>query len=160
MAPSLDMNLRWQDQNVVKSNGQWTVDGRPLARVEPIYQQQPSNIPGMTYIGLKVTAPVGSATPPHKHGGAAVVANMIKGRMLNQMECDGEESHGPKIHSEGDSWYEPPGCHHVRSENAGDEEAIFIANFVIETKKIEELGVVNALVQIDAAEEEKKGERK
>ena len=109
----------------------------------------------MTYIGLRVIAPVNSATPAHKHGGAAVVATMIRGRMLNQMVCDGE-SDGPKIHSEGDCWYEPPGCHHVRNENAGDEEAVFIANFVIETKKIEELGILNALVQIDA-EEDKKG---
>ena len=113
-------------------------------------------MPGMTFIGLKVTAPVGCATPPHKHGGAAVVANMVKGRMLNQMVCDGE-SHGAVVHSEGDSWYEPPGCHHVRSENAGDEEAVFIANFVIETKKIQDLGPLAALVQIDADEEEKKG---
>lgn len=109
----------------------------------------------MTYIGLKVTAPVNSATPPHKHGGAAVVAVMVRGRMLNEMECDGKGD-GPKVYSEGECWYEPPGCHHVRSENAGDEEAVFIANFVIETKKIEEAGVRNALVQIDADEEEKK----
>jgi quercetin dioxygenase-like cupin family protein len=109
----------------------------------------------MTYIGLKVTSPVGSATPPHKHGGAAVVATMIRGRTLNQMVCDGK-SHGPRIYSQGESWYEPPGCHHVRNENAGDEEAVFIANFIIETKKIEELGIVNALVQIDAEEEEKR----
>jgi hypothetical protein len=73
------------------------------------------------------------------------------------MVCDGE-SDGPKIHSEGDCWYEPPGCHHVRNENVGDEEAVFIANFVIETKKIEELGILRALVQIDAEEGEKRGE--
>ena len=85
-----------------------------------------------------------------------MVATVIRGRVLNQMVCDGE-SHGPTIHSEGDTWYEPPGCHHVRNENAGDDEAIFIANFVIETKKIEELGILKALVQIDAEEEEKEG---
>lgn len=135
------------------------VCSRPLPKIEPAYHQQPSNIPGMTYVGLKVTAPVNSATPPHKHGGAAVVAIMVSGSMLNQMVCGGETSE-PKIHSAGDSWYEPPGCHHVRSENVGDEEAVFVANFVIETKKIEELGIVDALVQIDAAEEEKKSKGK
>lgn len=112
----------------------------------------------MTYIGAKSTFPVGTAIPPHKHGGAAVVANVVQGHVLNQMVCDGE-THGPIIHSAWESWYEPPGCHHVRCENAGDEEAVFVANFVIETKKIEELGVANALVQIDAAEEEER-ERK
>lgn len=109
----------------------------------------------MTYIGLRVTAPVGSATPPHKHGGAAVVANMVSGRVVSQMICEGEDSE-PKIYSAGETWYEPPGCHHVRLENVGDEEAVFIANFVIETKKIEEFGINDALVQIDAAEEEKR----
>lgn len=84
-----------------------------------------------------------------------MVATMIRGQMLNQMECDGHNS-GPKIYSQGECWYEPPGCHHVRSENAGDEEAVFIANFVIETRKLEELGPMNALVQIDAEEEEKR----
>ena len=109
----------------------------------------------MTYIGVKSTFLVGAAIPPHKHGGAAVIANVIQGCVLNQMVCDGE-THGPIIHSAGESWYEPPGCHHVRCENAGDEEAVFVANFVIETRKIEELGIANALVQIDAEEEEKR----
>lgn len=25
--PNVDLNLRWEDQNVVKKDGQWTVDG-------------------------------------------------------------------------------------------------------------------------------------
>src|ERR1700749_1815013 len=98
MAAAVDMNLRWQDQKVVKVDRKWTVDGggsrdsrrvlligasRPVSKVEPVYQHQPSNIPGMTYIGLKVTAPVGSATAPHRHGGAAGVATRIRGRGLN-----------------------------------------------------------------------------
>jgi len=110
----------------------------------------------MTLIGIKSTFPPNAALPPHKHGGAAVIANVIQGRILNQMICDGE-THGPVVHSAGESWYEPPGCHHVRCENAGNEEAVFVANFVIETKKIEELGVAGALVQIDAEEEEQRG---
>lgn len=108
----------------------------------------------MTYIGLKVRFPVGAAVPPHYHGGAAVIATVLKGSVLNQMVC-GDESEGPKIYNEGETWYEPPGCHHVRNENAGNEEAVFVANFVIETRKIDELGVRDALMQIDAEEEEK-----
>lgn len=112
----------------------------------------------MTYIGVKSIFPVGAAIPPHKHGGAAVTATVVRGRVLNQMVCDGE-SYGPVIHGTGESWYEPPGCHHVRCENAGEEEAVFVANFVIETRKIEDLGIANALVQIDAEEEEKRKEK-
>ena len=68
---------------------------------------------------------------------------------------------GVKTYTVGESWYEPPGCHHVRSENAStEEEAFFIVNLVQETKKIEELGMLNALVVIDADVEEKKREAK
>lgn len=125
---------------------------RPTNTVEPVYNKQPSNIPGMTYIGLKVRMPVNAATPPHRHGGAAVTATIIKGTMINQMECGDPDDDGKaKIYKAGDSWYEPPGCHHVRAENAGDEELEFIANFVIETSKLEKYGPQAALVQIDAA---------
>ncbi|KAJ9615061.1 hypothetical protein H2200_001135 [Cladophialophora chaetospira] len=154
MAPTLDMNMRWQDQKVVKVDGRWTIEGRPLSTRETVYQHQPSNIPGMTYIGVKSTFPVGTAIPPHRHGGAAVTATVSQGSILNQMVCDGATP-GPVIHSAGESWYEPPGCHHVRCENAGDEVAVFVANFIIETSKIEQLGIAKALVQIDAEEEEK-----
>ena len=60
--------------------------------------------------------------------------------MLNQMvhsyvdPVTGEtKTHdsGPKVYGPGESWYEAPGCHHVRSENVGDEEAVFIANLVV-----------------------------
>lgn len=111
-------------------------------------------------VGLMVTAGVNSATPPHNHGGAAVLATMIKGKMLNQMVCPDHDPQsqgtGPQIHSAGESWYEPPGCHHVRSENVGDEEAQFLATLILDTERIEKLGMLAATVVIDAAEEEKK----
>ena len=84
---------------------------------------------------------------------------MIRGKMLNQMVCPdhGPESQGsgPKVYSVGETWYEPPGCHHVRSENVGDEEAEFIATFVIDKKKVDTEGL-ESLVVIDAAVEEAK----
>lgn len=48
---------------------------------------------------------------------------------------------GPKIYGPGESWYEAPGCHHVRSENAGEEEALFIANLVVGDEVFEGLDV-------------------
>jgi quercetin dioxygenase-like cupin family protein len=102
---------------------------------------------------MKVTAPVNAATPPHTHGGGAIVATMIKGKMLNQMVCPehdpDSQGTGPKIYSVGESWYEPPGCHHVRSENAGPEEAEFIATFVVSKAKVDNEGL-QSLVVIDA----------
>ena len=52
-------------------------------------------------------------------------------------------------------WYEAPGCRHVRSESAGDEEAQFFANFVIDTAKLEAVdNPARALTILDAEVEE------
>lgn len=84
---------------------------------------------------------------------------MLKGKMLNQMVCPdhGPDSQGsePKVYSAGESWYEPPGCHHVRSENIGDEEAEFLAVFVVSKEKVDKEGL-QSLVVIDAEVEERK----
>lgn len=134
-----------------------------MPTVAPAFQESPSNIPGHYYLGLKVTAPVNSASPPHTHGGGAIVATMTKGKMLNQMVCPHHEPDsqgtGPKIYSVGESWYEPPGCHHVRSENAGDEEAEFVAVFVVSKDKVDKEGL-QSLIVIDADVEEKSQAKK
>lgn len=94
----------------------------------------PSNIPGKSLITLLVTLPPNGATPSHKHSGAAVTATLIQGETLNQMNCD-----EPFESSRGDSFYEPPGCHHVRSENLSKtEEAKFSAVFVIDDEVVKD----------------------
>jgi hypothetical protein len=90
------------------------------------------------------------ATPPHTHAGAAIVATVIRGHVLNRMvhtqvdQVTGEthtHDSGAKVYGPGESWYEAPGCHHVRSETVGNEEALFIANLVVSTNVFEGLGV-------------------
>ncbi|RSL47998.1 hypothetical protein CDV31_010323 [Fusarium ambrosium] len=158
--PNVDLKLRWQDQNVVKKDGQWTVDGRPTVGVAVSHVHQPPNIPGQTWLGLTVTAPVNAATPPHTHAGAAVVATVIRGHVLNQMvhshvdPATGEtHSHdsGAKIYGPGESWYEAPGCHHVRSETVGDEECSFIANLIVSTDTFKGLDVKSRAPEDDLA---------
>lgn len=63
---------------------------------------------------------------------------------------------GAKVYEVGESWYEMPGCHHVRSENGGegDEEAEFVAWFVVEKGVVDRDGLAG-LVVVDAAVEEK-----
>jgi hypothetical protein len=84
-----------------------------------------------------------AATPPHSHAGSAVTATVIRGHVLNQMvhkhvdPATGEvrtHDSGAKIYGPGETWYEAPGCHHVRSETVGDEEALFLANLVVTDK--------------------------
>ncbi|KAK3622130.1 hypothetical protein LTR56_022356 [Elasticomyces elasticus] len=112
--------------------------------------EQPSNIPGKTYVATLVTVPPNAATPPHIHNGAAVYAQVIKGGVLSQMihqhtvtKPEGtieqqEHDSGVGVYESGEMWYEAPGCRHVRAENASDtEEASFYANFIIDTEKLE-----------------------
>ncbi|KAH7166522.1 hypothetical protein EDB81DRAFT_782395 [Dactylonectria macrodidyma] len=140
--PNVDFKLRWQDQNVVKKDGHWTIDGRPTVSVAMSYLHRPPNMADKTWLGLLVTAPPNAATPPHTHAGAAIVATVIRGHVLNQMvhshvdpATGAKHTHesDAKVYGPGESWYEAPGCHHVRSENVGDEEALFIANLIVST---------------------------
>jgi len=51
-----------------------------------------------------------------------------------------------------------PGCHHVRSENVGDEEAQFVANLVIDSSRLEAAeNPIAGVFIIDAEEEERLG---
>jgi len=51
--------------------------------------------------------------------------------------------------TEGETWYEAPGCHHKVSANASETEPfVLLATFVVETKTVEE-GGMGALVVVD-----------
>ncbi|CAM1501290.1 Fc.00g104520.m01.CDS01 [Cosmosporella sp. VM-42] len=50
-----------------------------------------------------------------------------------------EHDGGANIYGPGETWFEAPGCHHVRSECIGDEDALFIANMVVSDKVFERL---------------------
>lgn len=78
-----------------------------------------------------------------------------------------EHSSGAKIYGPGESWYEAPGCHHVRSENAGSEDCEFVANLILDSSVFEGLDLedrsqladiqkIQRFVVIDADVEEKK----
>ncbi|CAG9946241.1 unnamed protein product [Clonostachys rosea f. rosea IK726] len=174
--PNVDLNLRWQDQKVVKKDGLWVVEGRPIFNVQLSHLHHPSNLPGKTWTGVLVSGPPNAATPPHTHAGAAVVATVIRGHVLNQMvhthfdPVTGqkkEHSSGAKIYGPGESWYEAPGCHHVRSENAGSEDCEFVANLILDSSVFEGLDLedrsqlgdiqkIQRFVVIDADVEEKR----
>lgn len=61
-------------------------------------------------------------------------------------------------YKQGETWYERPGCHHVRSENVSDdpnEEAVFYAVIVIDDATLEKGGMESVFV-LDADKEERK----
>ena len=79
---------------------------------------------------------------------------MLSGRMANQMNEDPLFESGP-----GDSFFESPGCHHVKSYNIGDTEASFYATLILDQKVIDDEGY-GSLVVVDAEVEEQERNKK
>lgn len=126
---------------------------RSRENVKLLAHHHPPNIPGKSLITLLVKLPPNCATPPHTHNGAAVMAIMHRGASLNQMNND-----EPFVSREGEVFYEAPGCHHIRSENACEsstEEASFVAVMIVDDEVIEKYGY-EGLVVIDADQQETK----
>jgi quercetin dioxygenase-like cupin family protein len=93
---------------------------------------------------MLVKFPPDAASPPHRHGGASVVAYVVEGTSRNKMNDE-----PLKIMNKGDTWYEAPGCHHKVSSNASKTEPMMLlATFVVDKKVVEEGGHA-ALVQVD-----------
>lgn len=60
-----------------------------------------------------------------------------------------EHDSGAKIYGPGESWYEAPGCHHVRSENAGEVECQFVANLILDSGVFEGLDLEDRSLEAD-----------
>ncbi|KAG5294976.1 cupin domain-containing protein [Histoplasma ohiense] len=117
---------------------------RPLPLIQPLYHHKLANAPGKSIIGVMVTFPPNSASPPHRHGGASVSAYLIQGTVLNKMNDE-----PTRVIEQGGTWLEKPGCHHKISANvSATEPALLLATFVIETEKVEREGAA-ALIQVD-----------
>ncbi|KAL3469285.1 hypothetical protein BJX99DRAFT_252110 [Aspergillus californicus] len=134
------------DIKVVKSGDTYQVEGRPRETFEIVSVFHPPNIPGKQIIVARILMDPNAASPPHTHGGAAVVAITLEGTVLNQM--NDEE---PIVSKKGEIWYEGPGCHHVRSENIGPEKVAFLAVLVVDDEVVKD-GYHNILV-LDAERE-------
>ncbi|KAF2876079.1 hypothetical protein BDV95DRAFT_216468 [Massariosphaeria phaeospora] len=147
MAPESDM------PTVVKVDDVWQIEGKPRERFEIRAMYHPPNLPGKTIVVGYINIPPNGGTPSHRHGGAAVIAIPVSGYSLNQM--NGQE---PKIYGPGDFLYEAPGCHHQRSDNPGEENAIFFAVLVVDDEVINGGKDLGQLVVLD--KEVETGERK
>ncbi|KAL4912980.1 hypothetical protein BDW62DRAFT_214583 [Aspergillus aurantiobrunneus] len=134
------------DIKVVKSGDTYQVEGRPREGFEIIKIYHPSNLPGKQIVVGSILMDPNSASPPHTHGGAAIVAVVTDGTVLNQMNED-----DPIVTTKGDVFYESPGCHHVRCENNTQEKAAFIAVLVVDDEAVKD-GYHNIFV-LDAERE-------
>lgn len=120
---------------------------RPREDFQVLNVYKPSNIPGKSVVIISIDMVPNAATPPHTHGGAAAIAIVIDGVVLNQMNHD-----EPIVSRKGDMWYEAPGCHHVRSENLGSsEKAKFLAVLIVDDEVIKD--GFHRIVVLDAENE-------
>jgi quercetin dioxygenase-like cupin family protein len=85
------------------------------------------NVGGKTFTSAIVTFPPAARAVPHRHGDAFVYAYVLEGAVSSQLE--GEPAH---VYHQGENWSEPPGAHHLATENTSPTESakllvVFIA---------------------------------
>ena len=95
-------------------------------------------------MGLEVIFPPGASSPPHRHGTANVIAQVIEGTCLSGMNDE-----DPATYKAGEHWYEAPGCYHRVSDNASEtERAVLLVTFIIQTEILEKEGL-EVLVRVE-----------
>ena len=96
--------------------------------VSPAFAYALPSMPGKALRGLVVTYAPGARSPSHAHGRAVVIAYVLSGAIRSQLEGGAS-----RVYRAGQSWSEPPGAHHLVSENAsGTEPARLLALFVVD----------------------------
>ena len=101
----------------------------PCETVTPVFGQALPNVPGQSLSGLLVIYPPGCKSVAHHHAGA-VMAFVLTGQIRSENSATGPT----RTYSVGESFFEPPGSHHMVSENASaTESASLLAIFVAET---------------------------
>ncbi|MBP1822154.1 quercetin dioxygenase-like cupin family protein [Mycobacterium sp. OAE908] len=106
-----------------------TASAHPAETLAPLFTQALPNAPGKTFTSAIVSFPPGARAVPHRHGDAFVYAYVLEGAVSSQLE--GQSAH---VYHQGENWYEPPGAHHVATENASQTaEAKLLVVFVATT---------------------------
>jgi quercetin dioxygenase-like cupin family protein len=99
----------------------------PAETLAPLYEQALPNVPGKTFTSAIVTFPPAARAVPHRHGDAFVYAYVLQGTVSSQLE--GETA---RVYRQGENWSEPPGAHHLATENTSPTDpakllVVFIA---------------------------------
>ncbi|MFI5612002.1 cupin domain-containing protein [Amycolatopsis sp. NPDC051903] len=94
-----------------------TVSTKPSETLAPLLEKALPNVPGKTFTSAVVSFPPGASAVPHRHGDAFVYAYVLEGAVRSELE--GEPAH---TYHRGENWTEPPGAHHVATENTSTTE--------------------------------------
>ncbi|KAF4467410.1 cupin 2 conserved barrel domain-containing [Fusarium albosuccineum] len=107
---------------------------RPRESGKLLYDYKLQNAPGKSIVAVELDYPPNGFTPPHRHGGATVVAFVTEGELLSGMN-----GNPPKVYKAGESFMELPGCHHTVGENQSqDQRAKAIAVFIVDTDVVKQ----------------------
>ena len=96
--------------------------------VSPQFAHAIPNIAGKSLTSVVVSFTPGAKATPHRHGDAFVYAYVLSGAVRSQINDE-----PAKVYQMGQDWYEPPGSHHLVTENVSTTESakllvIFVAN--------------------------------
>ncbi|KOV71663.1 cupin [Streptomyces sp. AS58] len=102
---------------------------RPVETVTPLLQQALPNAKGKTFTSIVVDFPPNARAVPHRHGQSFVYAYVLDGSVRSKL---GDKPAG--TYKQGQFFVEPPGAHHVLTENTSrTEPAKLLVVFVSDT---------------------------
>ncbi len=110
-------------------------DKAPLREtVAPLFRHAISNIPGKSFVAVRVDYAPGAKSAAHRHAPSAFVfAYVLSGAIRSAVDDE-----PAKIYHTGESWFEAPGARHKVSENASaTEPAQLLAVFVVDERDSE-----------------------
>jgi quercetin dioxygenase-like cupin family protein len=96
--------------------------------VTPVASHAIGDIPGKTLTSVLLTVPPGSKSNAHRHAGV-VYGYVIEGAVCSQITGDA----GLKPYSAGQSFFEPPGSHHLAFTNPGLTTARVLVTQIADT---------------------------
>jgi quercetin dioxygenase-like cupin family protein len=106
-----------------------TSASRPASEpLKPLFQQALPNVPGKTFTSGIIDFPPNASANPHTHGQAFVYAYVLEGTIRSALENEPVTTY-----HQGQDWVEPPGAHHVLTENTSKTKpakllVIFVSN--------------------------------
>ncbi|MCG7400078.1 MULTISPECIES: cupin domain-containing protein [Caballeronia] len=93
--------------------------------VTPMIKQAVPEVAGKNVLMATVSYKPGQSSEAHRHPGS-IFAYVLEGRVTSQLEGGSAKTYGP-----GESWYEPPGAHHIVSKNASATKPAKLLVFAI-----------------------------
>jgi quercetin dioxygenase-like cupin family protein len=100
----------------------------PTETLTPLLKQRLPNVEGKTFTSAIVAFPPNARAMPHRHGEAFVYAYVLEGTVRSELA-------GKPVttYHQGQNWVEPPGAHHVLTENTSRTKpakllVVFVSN--------------------------------